>query len=57
MRQINSSYGAMNEAEFALFVMYLKSSSTPMKITKAATVIGQQPCGQVWVMGKYLQVR
>ena len=68
IKQINSSFGsggmslAMNDAELAFFLMFLKSSltkssSTPYKITKAATVIGQQSCGQVWVMGKDLQVR
>ena len=46
---------AMNEAEFASFLMFLKSKQG-MPIRKAATVIGQQPCGQVWVMGKDIQV-
>ena len=49
---------AMNEAEFASFLMFLKCNipKQGMPIRKAATVIGQQPCGQVWVMGKDIQV-
>ena len=56
MKQIiNSSFGsggmalAMSEIEF---IMFLKSKAHNMPIRKAASVIGQQPCGQVWVLGK-----
>ena len=64
MKQINSSFGsggmalAMNEAEFALFLMYLKSNvpQERIPIRQATSVIGEQHCGKVWVMGKDLQV-
>lgn len=64
MKQINSSFGsggmalAMNEAEFASFLMFLKSTAPQeeMRVLKAATVIGQQPCGHLWVMGSGVQV-
>ena len=64
MKQINSSFGsggmglAMTEVEFSSFIIFLKSKSTQshMPIRKAATVIGRQQCGKVWVMGKTLQV-
>ena len=62
MKQINSSFGsggmalAMNEVEFSSFILFLKSKAHNMPIRKAASVIGQQPCGQVWVLGKDLQV-
>ena len=64
MSQINSSFGsggmslAMNDLQFAALLLYLKSNSecTGTSIRKAACVIGQQPCGNVWVMGKDLQV-
>ena len=61
MKQINSSFGsggmalAMSEVEFATFIIYL-TSHPQMPIRKAASVIGQQQCGKVWVMGKHLQV-
>jgi hypothetical protein len=63
MKQINSSFGSdgmalsMNEAEFALFIMHLKSNVPQgIPIRQAASVIWQQSCGKVWVMGKDLQV-
>ena len=61
--QINASYGsggmslALNEAQFAQFVQFLKNTaSTPLPIKKAATVVGLQPCKQVWVFGGDVQV-
>ena len=64
MKQINSSFGsggmalAMTETEFGSFLMFLKSNvpREGIPILKAAAVIGQQPCGKVWVMGKDVQV-
>ena len=64
MKQLNSSFGsggmglAMTEVEFASFIIFLKSrpTQTQTQIRKAATVIGRQRCGKVWVMGKALQV-
>ena len=64
MKQLNSSFGsggmglAMTEVEFSSFIIFLKSRPTShnMPIRKAATVIGRQRCGKIWVLGKALQV-
>ena len=62
MSQINSSFGsggmtlAMNDLQFATFIIHIKSHQQDMPIRKAACVIGRQPCGNVWVLGKDLQV-
>ena len=62
MAQINSSFGsggmslAMNDLQVAAFILHLKSNNQSTSIRKAASVIGQQACGSVWVMGKDLQV-
>ncbi len=63
MSQINSSYGSggmsisLNEQQFSSFIQHLKSEAgTELPIKKAACVIGRQPCEQVWVLGKELQV-
>jgi hypothetical protein len=49
---------SMTEVEFASFIIFLKSRPTQSQIPirKAATLIGRQRCGKVWVMGKALQV-
>ena len=53
MAQINNSFGssgmsmAFNEMQFAGFVQY-----NSVNICTAATIVGQQSCGQVWVMGE-----
>ena len=57
MGQINNSFGsggmslAFNEMQFAAFVQFLKTHNS-VNIRTAATIVGQQSCGQVWVMGE-----
>ena len=57
MAQINNSFGsggmslAFNEMQFAAFVQFLKMHNS-VNIRTAATIVGQQSCGQVWVMGE-----
>ena len=57
MAQINNSFGsggmslAFNEMQFGAFVQFLKMHNS-VNIRTAATIVGQQSCGQVWVMGK-----
>ena len=47
---------AMNDLQFAGFIVHLKSQQQGMPIKKAATLIGKQPGTNVWVLGKELQV-
>ena len=62
LSQINSSFGsgrmslAMSDLQFARFILHLKRNQQGMPIRRAACVIGQQPCTNVWVLGKELQV-
>ena len=62
LSQINSSFGssgmslAMNDLQFAGFILHLKRNQQGMPIRKAACVIRQQPCTNVWVLGQELQV-
>ena len=62
LSQVNSSFGnggmsmAMNDLQFAGFILHLKSQQQGMPIKKAATLIGKQPGTNVWVLGKELQV-
>lgn len=62
MSQINSSFGdggmslAMNDVQFSAFLLHIKSKCEEMPIRKAACIIGQQPCGKVWVLGRDIQV-
>ena len=62
LSQVNSSFGsggmslAMNDLQFAGLILHLKGNQQGMPIKKAACVIGKQPCTDVWVLGKELQV-
>ena len=62
LSQMNSSFGsggmslAMNDLQFAGFILQLKSQQQGMQIKKAASLIGKQPGTNVWVLGKQLQV-
>lgn len=48
---------SLNETQFALFIQHLKNQvGAPLNIRKAASVIGLQPCGNVWVFGSDIQV-
>ena len=48
---------ALNEAQFSMFIQYLKQeSSETLRIRKAATIIGQQRDQDLWVMGQGLQI-
>jgi len=53
MSQINSSFGsggmslAMNDLQFAAFLLHIKSNQQDMPIGKATCAIRQQPCGNV----------
>lgn len=61
MGQINNSFGsggmtlALNEAQFASFVQYLKLEED-INIRSAAAIVGQQKCNEVWVMGRDVQI-
>lgn len=46
---------ALNEAQFASFVQYLKLEED-ISIRSAATIVGQQKCNEVWVMGRDVQI-
>lgn len=46
---------ALNEAQFASFVQYLKLEED-ISIGSAATIVGQQKCNEVWVMGRNVQI-
>lgn len=58
--QINNSFGsggmslALNEAQFSLFIQFLKKEGLPIK--KAVLIIGLQNDGKVWVLGKDLHI-
>ena len=58
--QINNSFGsggmslALNEAQFSLFIQFLKKEGLPIK--KAILIIGLQNDGKVWVLGKHLHI-
>ena len=61
--QINNSFGsggmslALNEAQFAMFIQYLKKDSlSSLPICKAVTIIGEQQEKPVWVLGRDLQI-
>ena len=63
LSQLNNSFGSggmglsLNEAQFALFIQHLKNLvGAPLCIRKAASIIGLQPCGNVWVFGSDIQV-
>ena len=48
---------ALNEAQFAMFIQFLKQqSSDTLSIQKAVTRIGKQRDHDVWVMGKSTQI-
>ena len=61
MGKINNSFGsggmtlALNEAHFASFVQFLKLGED-ISIRSAATIVGQQTCNEVWVMGRDVQI-
>lgn len=61
MAQVNNSFGSggmsltFNENQFATFVQFLKMQDN-IGIRSAATLVGQQQCNEVWVMGSDLQV-
>lgn len=60
MQQLNNTFrsGGMstsfNDSQFLSFVQYLKADRC--SIVKAVSVIGQQMCGKVWVLGPQLQL-
>ena len=63
MTQVNNSFGsggmslALNEAQFAIFIQYLKQESRDsLTIRKAVTRIGQQPEKELWVLDENVQI-
>ena len=65
MGQLNSSFSSggmslsFNDVQFSSFIQYLKdegNKSSGLPIKKAAANIGLQRCGQIWVLGKDIQV-
>ena len=59
---LNNSFGSggmsssFNEAQFSLFIQFLKRQTRDVSVKKAISCIGQQACGNVWVMGPNLQI-
>ena len=62
LSQMNSSFGsggmslAMKDIQFVGFILHLKWDQQGLPIRRAASVIGKQPCSDVWVLGEELQV-
>ena len=63
LAQINNSFGsggmslAFNEAQFALFIQFLKQESADsLTIRRAVTRIGQQHGIELWVLGDGVQI-
>ena len=64
MAQLNSSFSSggmslsFNDVQFSSFLQYLKDegNSRGLPIKKAATNIGLQADGDIWVFGKDIQV-
>ena len=61
MAQINATFGsggmtlAINDTVLPSFIQFLKKNKE-IDICKAASILGEQKCGRVWVMGPNLQV-
>lgn len=61
MCQLNNSFGsggmslAMSEAQFSMFIQYLKNSISKLPIVNAVTHVGEQSDG-VWVFNKTTQI-
>ena len=63
LAQINNSFGsggmslALNEAQFAMFIQFLKQESADsLTIRKAVTRIGQQHGTELWVLGEGVHI-
>lgn len=61
MSQINSSFGsggmtiALNELQLSSFIQFLRRQQ-PVGICKAASIVGEQVCGNVWVVGPDIHI-